>query len=183
VLHVPYFLRLQIAGYLYEALKIRNAIFIVEEAHTVFAEFKKFIMRGNVIDLAIGIIIGGAFGKIIASFVNDILMPPIGMLLGKVNFTNLFVSLDGTKYPTLEAAKLAGAATINYGAFISVIIDFLIIAFVIFLIVRQINKLKEAADKKNTPSPAAPKTKGCPFCFTQVDLRAKRCPNCTSELK
>ncbi len=149
----------------------------------MFAEFKKFVMRGNVIDLAIGIIIGGAFGKIVASFVNEMLMPVVGLLLGKVDFKNLFIPLDGNSYATLAEAQAAGAATLNYGSFISTVIDFLIIAFVIFLMVRAINKAKEAADKKKEAAPApAPTTKECPRCFTQIDLRAKRCPNCTSEL-
>ncbi len=149
----------------------------------MFAEFKKFVMRGNVIDLAIGIIIGGAFGKIVASFVNEVLMPVVGLLLGKVDFKNLFIPLDGNSYATLAEAQAAGAATLNYGNFISTVIDFLIIAFVIFLMVRAINKAKEAAAKKEEAAPApAPTTKECPHCFTQIDLRAKRCPNCTSEL-
>ena len=149
----------------------------------MFAEFKKFVMRGNVIDLAIGIIIGGAFGKIVASFVNEVLMPVIGLLLGKVDFKNLFIALDGNSYVTLAEAQAAGAATLNYGSFISTVIDFLIIAFVIFLMVRVINKAKEAAAKKQeAASPPAPTTKECPHCFTQIDLRAKRCPNCTTEL-
>ena len=146
----------------------------------MFAEFKKFVMRGNVIDLAIGIIIGGAFGKIVASFVNEVLMPIVGLLLGKVDFKNLFIALDGNSYVTLAEAQAAGAATLNYGSFISTVIDFLIIAFVIFLMVRAINKAKEAAAKKEAAP--APTTKECPHCFTQIDLRAKRCPNCTSEL-
>jgi len=150
----------------------------------MFAEFKKFVMRGNVIDLAVGIIIGGAFGKIVASFVNEILMPLVGMLLGKVDFKNLFISLDGSKYATLAEAQAAGAATVNYGSFIGTIIDFLIIAFVIFLIIRAINKARENAYKKKASEvAAAPTAKECPHCFTQVDIRAKRCPNCTSELK
>ncbi len=150
----------------------------------MFAEFKKFVMRGNVIDLAVGIIIGGAFGKIVASFVNEVLMPLVGMLLGKVDFKNLFISLDGNKYATLAEAQAAGAATVNYGSFIGTIIDFLIIAFVVFLIIRAINKARESADKKKAAEvAAAPTTKECPHCFTQVDIRAKRCPNCTSELK
>jgi len=150
----------------------------------MFAEFKKFVMRGNVIDLAVGIIIGGAFGKIVASFVNEVLMPLVGMLLGKVDFKKLFIPLDGNKYATLAEAQAAGAATVNYGSFIGTIIDFLIIAFVVFILIRAINKARENADKKKAvEAPAAPSTKECPFCFAQVDIRAKRCPNCTSELK
>jgi large conductance mechanosensitive channel len=142
-------------------------------------EFKEFAMRGNVIDLAIGIIIGGAFGRIITSLVNDIIMPPLGLLLGKVNFTDMFISLNGTKYPSLADAQVAGAATINYGVFINTVIDFILVAFVIFLLVRQINKLA----RKPAPAPAAPTTKECPYCYTQIPIPATRCPNCTSELK
>jgi len=140
-------------------------------------EFKEFIMRGNVMDLAIGIIIGAAFGKIITSFVSDILMPPIGLLLGKVDFANLFITLSGTKYDTLKAAKDAGAPTINYGVFLGTIIDFLIVAFVIFLIIRQINRMKRQ------PEEAAPETRVCPFCLSAIPLNATRCAHCTSDLK
>ncbi len=147
----------------------------------MWSEFKKFIMRGNVVDLAIGVIIGGAFGKIVSSFVNDIIMPPLGLLLGKVNFSDLFIDLSGVGYPSLAAAQEAGAPTLNYGLFINNIIDFLIIAFVIFIVVKQINKL-EARGKK-AEAAAAPTTKECPFCFTSIPLPATRCPNCTSELK
>jgi len=149
----------------------------------LFQEFKKFVMRGNVIDLAVGIIIGGAFGKIVASFVNDVLMPPIGMLLGRVDFKNLFVALDGNKYVTLADAQAAGAATINYGNFISTVIDFLIIAFVIFIMIRMMNRARDRFDKKPEAPAAAPTTKQCPYCFTDISIRATRCPNCTSELK
>jgi len=141
-------------------------------------EFKEFAMRGNVLDLAVGIIIGTAFGKIITSLVNDIIMPPVGLLLGKVNFSELYFNLSGQTYPSLAAAQEAGAPTINYGLFLNSIVDFLIVAFVIFLIVRQVNKLtaKPAA-------PAAPTTKECPFCASTIPLKATRCPACTSELK
>ncbi|OQA23307.1 MAG: Large-conductance mechanosensitive channel [Chloroflexi bacterium ADurb.Bin360] len=142
----------------------------------MFKEFGKFIKRGNVIDLAVGVIIGGAFGKIIASFVNDIIMPPLGLLLGKVNFASLFIDLSGKGYETLELAKEAGAPTLNYGAFIQNIVDFLIVAFVVFLVVRQINKMKKEE------APAAPTTKTCPYCATEIPLNAKRCPHCTSQL-
>ena len=138
-------------------------------------------MRGNVLDLAIGIIIGGAFGKIISSFVNDIIMPPIGLLLGKVNFADKFVDLSGGGYATLAAAKEAGAATLNYGLFINNIIDFLIVALVIFLVVKQINKLQAAG--KKAEAPAEPTTKECPHCYSTIAIKATRCPNCTSELK
>ena len=139
-------------------------------------EFKDFALRGNVMDLAIAVIIGGAFGKIITSFVNDIIMPPLGLLLGNVNFTDLFIALDGMKYGSLADAQAAGAPTLNYGLFINTIIDFILVAFVIFLVVRQINRVKRA------PAPAAPTTKDCPHCFTQIPIPATRCPNCTSEL-
>ena len=143
----------------------------------MFKEFKEFIMRGNVMDLAIGIIIGAAFGKIITSFVSDILMPPIGLLLGKVDFTNLFINLSGTKYDTLKAAKDAGAATINYGVFLGTIVDFLIVAFVIFLVIRQINRMRRQ------PEAAAPDIRECPFCLSAIPLNATRCAHCTSDLK
>jgi large conductance mechanosensitive channel len=143
----------------------------------MWKEFKAFIMRGNMLDLAFAVIIGGAFGKIITSFVNDIIMPPIGYLLGKVDFTNLFVVLGGGTYESLDAAKKAGAAVFGYGNFINNIIDFLIVALIIFLLVKAINKLFV----KPAP-PAAPTTKECPHCCTQIPLNAHRCPNCTSEL-
>jgi len=139
-------------------------------------EFKEFVMRGNVLDLAIAVIIGGAFGKIITSFVNDVLMPPIGLLLGGVDFADLFVSLDGQTYESLVAAQEAGAATVNYGVFLNTVIDFVIVAFVIFLVVKAANRMKK-------PEPAAaPTTKECPHCFTTISIKATRCPNCTSQL-
>lgn len=142
-------------------------------------EFREFAMRGNVMDLAIGVIIGGAFGKIIASLVNDIIMPLIGLLLGNVSFVDLFVSMDGVKYVSLEEAKTAGAAVFAYGNFIQTVVDFLIVAFVIFLLVRALNKMK----KQEAPAPAAaPTTKDCPFCAMAVPVNAKRCPHCTSQL-
>jgi large conductance mechanosensitive channel len=140
-------------------------------------EFKDFIARGNVIDLAVAVIIGAAFGKVVASLVDDIIMPPIGMLLGGVNFASLFISLNGQSYASVEAAKAAGAATINYGLFINTVINFLIVAFVIFLVIKGIN-----ATKKPVPV-AAPSTKNCQYCKTVIPLAATRCPNCTSELK
>ena len=145
----------------------------------MWKEFKAFAVRGNVIDLAIGVILGGAFGKIVTSFVTDILMPPIGMLLGKVDFANLFIDLSGEGYASLAAAQEAGAATINYGLFFNAVLDFIIVAFVIFLVIRQINKMK----KKEKPAPPAePTTKACPYCFTDIPIKATRCPHCTSEL-
>jgi large conductance mechanosensitive channel len=140
-------------------------------------EFKEFAMKGNVIDMTVGIIIGAAFGRIITSLVGDILMPPIGLLLGKVNFSTLFLNISGTSYPTLAAAKAANAATINYGTFLNTVIDFIIVAFVIFLMIRQVNRWKPA------PVVAAPTTKECPYCASQIPLKASRCPNCTSELR
>ncbi|MGH9716976.1 MAG: large conductance mechanosensitive channel protein MscL [Candidatus Acidiferrales bacterium] len=141
----------------------------------MFKEFKAFAMRGNVLDMAIGIILGAAFGRIVTSMVSDILMPPIGLILGRVNFSSLFLNISGKSYPTIAAAKAAGAATINYGSFINTIIDFVLVAFAIFLLVRQVNRWSK-------PAPvAAPTTKECPFCFTAIPLKATRCPNCTSD--
>jgi large conductance mechanosensitive channel len=139
-------------------------------------EFKQFIMRGNVIDLAVGIIIGGAFGKIISSLVDDIIMPPIGLILGKVDFTSLFLSLDGKTYASLAAAKEAGAATWNYGLFINTLINFLIVAFAIFLLIKQVNRMQKPVPVEE------PKTKDCPFCQTAISIKATRCPHCTSQL-
>jgi large conductance mechanosensitive channel len=140
-------------------------------------EFKTFAMRGNVLDMAVGIIIGAAFGRIITSFVNDVIMPPIGLLLGKTDFSSLFLNISGKYYATLAEAKAAGAATINYGVFLNTLIDFVIVAFVIFLFVRQVNRWK-------APELAvAPVTKGCPYCYSAIPLKATRCPNCTSELR
>ena len=144
----------------------------------MFSEFKKFIMRGNVLDLAIGVIIGGAFGKIVASLVGDILNPIIGLVTGKVDFSNMFVALNGQHYDTLADAKKAAAPTINYGIFINTVIEFIIVAFVIFLIVKAANRMQ-----REEPAPAAaPTTKECPQCATQIPIAAKRCPNCTSAL-
>jgi large conductance mechanosensitive channel len=139
-------------------------------------EFKEFALKGNVVDLAIAVIIGGAFGKIITSLVNDIIMPPIGMLLGGVNFTDLFISLDGQTYPSLAVATTAGAPTINYGVFLNNIISFLIIIWVLFLVVKAMNAFKKA------PAPADPTTKTCPQCATEIPIKAVRCPHCTSNL-
>jgi large conductance mechanosensitive channel len=139
-------------------------------------EFKEFAVKGNVLDMAVGIIIGAAFGKIISSFVSDVLMPPIGLLLGKMDFSGLFVNLSGQSYPTVATAKAAGAATLNYGLFLNTIIDFLIVAFAVFLLVRQVNRFKRQ------PPPADPTTKDCPFCASAIPLKASRCPHCTSQL-
>lgn len=140
-------------------------------------EFRDFILRGNVLDLAVAVIIGGAFGRIISSLVNDIIMPPIGLLLGRVDFSSLFISLSGAPYASLKDAQAAGAPTLNYGVFINTIIDFLIVALVIFLVVRVANRLQ-----RPKPQPA-PTTKECPYCATTIALKAVRCPNCTSDLK
>ncbi len=142
----------------------------------MWKEFREFAMRGNVIDLAVGLVIGAAFGKIVTSFVNDILMPPLGLALGRVDFANLFIDLSRGSYRSLAEAKAAGAATINYGAFINTVVDFIIIAFAIFLLVRGINRLRRA------PAPPPPTTRSCPYCFTSIPLQATRCPACTSEL-
>ncbi len=142
-------------------------------------EFKEFAMKGNVLDMAVGIIIGAAFGGIVTSLVNDVLMPPIGLLLGKVDFSNLFLVLKGDTYPTLAAAKQAGATTLNYGLFINTIINFLIVAFAIFLVVKQVNRMR----REPAPAPAAPTTKECAYCCSTIPIKAVRCPSCTSELK
>lgn len=141
-------------------------------------EFKEFAMRGNVLDMAVGIILGASFGGIVTSLVNDLLMPPIGLLMGRVDFSNLFVSLNRRHFDTLAAAKAAGAATINYGVFLNTIINFVIVAFAVFLLVRQVNRLRGPA-----PAPAAPTQKPCPYCCSQIPIGATRCPQCTSQLK
>ena len=143
----------------------------------MWKEFKEFVAKGNVMDMAVGIIIGAAFGKIVSSFVADVLMPPIGLLLGKMDFTELFINLSGKPVATLAEAKAAGVAVIRYGAFINTVIDFIIIAFAIFLVIQQLNRLKKA------PQPAPPNTKECPYCYSAIPLKATRCPQCTSELK
>ncbi len=145
----------------------------------MFKEFKEFAMRGNVLDMAVGIVIGAAFGQIVTSFVQDILMPPVGRLLGHADFSNLFVSLSGTHYDTVAAAKAAGAATLNYGLFLNTVINFLIVAFAVFLLVRWVNRMAA----KPAPAPAAPTTRDCPFCLTAVPLKATRCAHCTSEIR
>jgi large conductance mechanosensitive channel len=141
-------------------------------------EFKQFVMRGNVIDMAVGVIIGGAFGKIVASMVSDIIMPPIGLLLGNVDFSSLFINLAGTTYASLAEAQAAGAPTLNYGVFLNNVISFLIVAFVIFIMIKQINRLQKPA---KPAAPAAPTTKECPFCCSTIAIKAVRCPNCTSQ--
>lgn len=144
-------------------------------------EFKEFISRGSVIDLAVGVIVGGAFSKIVSSLVDDIIMPLIGLILGGADISNYFLTLDGGKYTTLAEAQEAGAATLNYGVFITQIIDFLIIAFVIFLMVKAVNKARALTKKPEVE--AAPTTKECPYCKSTIDINATRCPNCTSNLE
>jgi large conductance mechanosensitive channel len=142
----------------------------------MFKEFKEFALKGNVIDMAVGIIIGLAFGKVVTSVVNDLLMPPIGLLMGKVDFSNLFINISGSPVASLTAAKAAGAATINYGLFVNNVIDFILVAFAVFILVKQVNRF--------TPKPAAvPTTKACPFCLTAIPLKATRCPSCTSQIQ
>jgi len=143
-------------------------------------EFKEFAMKGSVLDMAIGIIIGAAFGKIVTSLVEDLLMPPVGLLLGNVDFTNLFLNLSDKTFDTLAAAKVAGAATLNYGIFLNTVINFLIVAFAVFLLVRQVNRLKRQPESVPT---AAPTTKECPYCFSTIAIKASRCPHCTSDLR
>ncbi len=155
---------------------------MLERLKKNFGEFKTFAMKGNVIDMAVGIIIGAAFGKIIDSLVKDIIMPPLGWLMGKVDFTNLYLTLpnyDGEiiKYPSLEAAQSAGAVTINYGIFINTMISFIIVAFAVFILVKAINKLRAQEVKEETVT-----TKTCPYCFSNIDIRATKCPNCTSAI-
>jgi large conductance mechanosensitive channel len=140
-------------------------------------EFRDFVARGNVVDLAVAVVIGAAFGKIIDSLVKDILMPPIGMALGKVDFSNLFIDLSGQHYATLKEAQAAGAATINYGAFINTIISFVIVAFAIFIVLKQIERFRRSADDAATPT-----TQPCPHCVMMIPLGATRCPHCTSAL-
>ena len=141
-------------------------------------EFKEFVMGGSVLDLAVGFVMGAAFAKIVTSLVNDVLMPPIGMLLGRINFSNLFINLSGKPYATLAEAEAAGAATINYGVFLNTVMAFVIVAFALFLLIRQVNRLRREPEA----APAAPTTKECPYCFTEIPIKATRCPHCTSQL-
>jgi large conductance mechanosensitive channel len=143
---------------------------------SMMKEFREFAARGNVVDLAVGVIIGAAFGKIVTSLVNDIVMPPIGMIIGRIDFKSLFLALNGQAYASLADAQKAAAPTINYGIFLNAVLEFLIVAFVIFLMVRQINRLK-------APAPPAPDLKDCPFCISRIPAKATRCPNCTSDLR
>jgi len=139
-------------------------------------EFREFAVKGNALDLAVAVIMGGAFGRIVASLVADVLMPPIGLLLGRVDFAGLFLDLSGKSYATLAEARAAGAPTVNYGLFVNAVIDFLIVALVMFLVIRTMNRLRKPA-----PAPAA--TKECPYCLSQIPAKAVRCAHCTSELK
>jgi large conductance mechanosensitive channel len=150
----------------------------------MWKEFKEFALKGNVMDLAVGVIIGGAFGKIVTSLVNDIIMPLISIITGKVAFTDLFIALNGQSYKTLDAAKAAGVATLNYGTFLTSVIDFLLVAFSIFMMIKFITRLNnirpiKAGATEGTP---APTTKACPYCYSEIDIKATRCPHCTSEL-
>lgn len=142
----------------------------------IASEFREFAMRGNVIDLAVGVIIGGAFNKIITSLVTNVIMPPIGLILGKVDFSNLYLNLSSRQYSSLAEATKAGAPLIKYGEFLNSVIDFLIVAFVIFIFIKQMNKLHKGRSKP-------PSTRACPYCLEEVALKATRCPHCTSELK
>jgi len=144
----------------------------------IMDEFKQFVTRGNVIDMAVGVIIGGAFGKIVSSLVSDIIMPPIGLLLGKVDFSSLYLNMSGKAFASMAEAQKAGAPTLNYGLFLNNVINFLIVSFVIFIMIKQINKLQKPA-KSGTP--AAPTTRECPFCCSTIAIKAVRCPNCTSQ--
>jgi len=143
-------------------------------------EFKTFVMRGNVLDLAVAVIVGGVFGKIVSSLVNDVLMPPIGLVVGKVDFSSLYLNLSSDTYASLAEAQKAGAAIIKYGLFINTVIDFLIVSFVIFLVVRLANRLQR---QEAAAAPAAPTTKECPFCLSTIPLKATRCGHCTSDIK
>jgi len=152
----------------------------------MFSEFKKFAMRGNVVDMAVGIIIGGAFGTIVSSLVDDVLMPPIGLLLGGVDFTDLFLVLRDAAgagpYATLAEAQAAGAVSINYGLFINSVISFLIVAFAVFMLVRAVNRLHAHGEGEAPAEPAEPTTRECPECCSEIALKARRCPHCTSEV-
>ena len=155
----------------------------VQKTTGFFKEFKDFISKGNVIDLAVGVIIGGAFSGIVNNLVTNIVTPAISLLTGKVSFTDMFIALDGGEYATLAAAQEAGAATLNYGLFIQAVIDFIITAFVIFLLVKGINKIRSLGKKEEEAAPAAPTTKVCPFCKSEISIDATRCAHCTSEVE
>jgi large conductance mechanosensitive channel len=161
----------------------KDFITLLPKEGKMFREFREFAVRGNVMDMAVGIVIGAAFGAIVTSFVNDVIMPPIGLLLGNIDFSSFFLVLKEGKaagpYESLAAAKAAGAVTMNIGVFINTIITFLIIAFAVFLVVKNVNRLK----REEQAPPAAPATKDCPFCLSAIPAKAVRCPHCTSEVK
>jgi large conductance mechanosensitive channel len=148
---------------------------------SIVSEFKEFAMKGNVVDLAVGVIIGGAFGKIVDSLVKDIVMPMVGRLLGGVDFKHLYINLGSKTFETLEAAEKAGAPIVKYGAFINTVVDFFIIAFAIFMAIKVMNRLKRAEEA--APAPAEPTTRECPHCLSAIPLKATRCPHCTSQLQ
>lgn len=153
-----------------------------EKKNGFIAEFKEFIMRGNVVDLAVGVIIGGAFQKIVTSLVNDVIMPLISFITGGIDFSNWFLSLDGKNFATLAQAQEAGAATLNYGVFLTNVLNFLIMAFVIFVMIKGLNRLARKKEEKKEEA-EEPKTKVCPYCQSEISVKASRCPNCTSELE
>ena len=155
----------------------------IQKTTGVFKEFKDFISKGNVIDLAVGVIIGGAFSGIVTNLVTNIITPAISLLTGKISFTDMFIVLGEGEYATLAAAQEAGAATLNYGLFIQAVINFIITAFVIFLLVKGINKIRSIGKKEEEVVEAAPTTKVCPFCKSEINIEATRCPNCTSEVE
>jgi large conductance mechanosensitive channel len=155
-----------------------NLIQALRGRSLMLKEFKEFAMRGNVVDMAVGIIIGAAFGKIVTTFVSDVLMPPIGILLGNTDFSEIFINLSGGEYESLAAAQEAGAATINIGVFINTVIDFIIVAFAIFLVIRAMNRMK----RKEEAAPQAPTTKECPHCLSTIPIKATRCAHCTAQL-
>ena len=144
----------------------------------MFKEFKEFAMRGNVVDLAVGVIIGAAFGTIVTTLVNDVIMPPVGLATGGIDFKNLFVTLKGDVYPSLEEARKGGAVVVAYGAFLNTVVQFLIVAFAVFLLVRQVNRMQRPAPA----APAPPPTRDCPYCLTAIPVKAIRCPHCTSDI-
>jgi len=153
----------------------------IKRIKKMIKEFKKFAFKGNIIDLAIGVVIGSAFGKIVTSLVNDIIMPLLTFVTGQIKFENLFIALDGNKYDNIEAAKAAEVATINYGMFITSIVDFMIIAVSIFIAIRQMNKIHDKFAKKEEKPPLS--VKDCPFCKTSIHIEASKCPNCTSDIE
>ena len=144
----------------------------------MWKDFQKFVVRGNVVDLAVGFIMGAAFSRLVSSLVNDIIMPPVGLLIGRVDFGSLFINLSGENYASLAEAQAAGAATINYGVFLNTVIEFVIVAFALFVLIKQVNRLQRQPEEAQT----APASKVCPYCYTEIPMAATRCPNCTSQL-